>query len=198
MAEGSALAHDEVRPDPDPRPAFEQVVRDYGAKIYSTALHLTGNPDDAADLAQDVFERVYRNLHRYEPGTFDGWLYRITRNLFLDRVRRRSNVRCEPLPDEDWKVPASDEPGPADVIERATLEARLEQGLATLSPEFRLAVVLCDIEGLTYDEIVDATGWPLGTVRSRIHRGRKIMRDYLATHPSMDDVDVARRRERHE
>src|SRR5688500_18704438 len=83
----------------DPRPTFDQVVADYGAKIYSTALHLTGNPDDAADLAQDVFERVYRNLHRYEPGTFDGWVYRITRNLFLDRVRRRAYLRMEPLPD---------------------------------------------------------------------------------------------------
>ena len=198
VGKGGALGHDEAFCPPDPRPAFEQVVADYGAKIYSTALHLTGNPDDAADLAQDVFERVYRNLHRYEPGTFDGWLYRITRNLFLDRVRRRSNVRTEPLPEDDWKVPASTEPGPADVIERGTLEARLEHGLATLSPEFRLAVVLCDIEGLTYDEIVAATGWPLGTVRSRIHRGRKLMRDYLATHPALDEADGIRRRERHE
>ena len=192
------MPHDEVGSQPDPRPEFEQVVAEYGAKIFSTALHLTGNVDDAADLSQDVFERVYRNLHRYEPGTFDGWLYRITRNLFLDRVRRKSNLRTEPLPEEDWKVPASTDPGPADVIERATLEARLEQGLATLSPEFRLAVVLCDIEGLTYDEIVDATGWPLGTVRSRIHRARKSMRDYLAAHPNNDDAEVVRRRDRHE
>lgn len=192
------MAHDEAGSVGDPRPEFEQVVAEYGGKIYSTALHLTGNVDDAADLTQDVFERVYRNLHRYEPGTFDGWLYRVTRNLFLDRVRRRSNIRTEPLPEEDWKIPASAEPGPADVIERATLEARLEQGLATLSPDFRLAVVLCDIEGLTYDEIVAATGWPLGTVRSRIHRARKSMRDYLAAHPQFDEVDPAQRRERHE
>lgn len=183
-------ADDEQRV-PDPRPAIEDVVADYGAKIYSTALHLTGNVDDAADLAQDVFERVYRNLHRYQPGTFDGWLYRITRNLFLDRVRRSATVRMEPLPTDEWKVPPSTDPGPADVIERATLEARLERALASLSPDFRLAVVLCDIEGLTYDEIVDATGWPLGTVRSRIHRGRKTIRDYLAAHPDTD-IDAPR------
>ena len=180
------MPQDDVAPQPDPRPAIEDVVADYGAKIYSTALHLTGNVDDAADLAQDVFERVFRNLHRYQPGTFDGWLYRITRNLFLDRVRRKATVRMEPLPDEDWKVPASGDPGPADVIERATLEARLETALRSLSPDFRLAVVLCDIEGLTYDEIVAATGWPMGTVRSRIHRGRKTIRDYLASHPETD------------
>jgi RNA polymerase sigma-70 factor (ECF subfamily) len=183
--------------EPDPRPDFDQVVSEYGGKIYSIALHLTGNVDDAADLAQDVFERVYRNLHRYQPGTFDGWIYRITKNLFLDRVRRRAHLRMEPLPDGEWNAPASTEPGPADVMERTTLEARLELGLATLQPDFRLAVVLCDIEGLTYDEIVEATGWPLGTVRSRIHRGRKTMRDYLAAHPH-EEVDMPRRRERHE
>ena len=189
------MSQDDVAPQPDPRPAIEDVVADYGAKIYSIALHLTGNVDDAADLAQDVFERVFRNLHRYEPGTFDGWLYRITRNLFLDRVRRKATVRMEPLPHEEWKVPASTDPGPADVIERATLEARLETALASLSADFRLAVVLCDIEGLTYDEIVAATGWPLGTVRSRIHRGRKTIRDYLAAHPETD-LDAPRPRDR--
>jgi RNA polymerase sigma-70 factor, ECF subfamily len=165
---------------PDPRPTFEQVVVEYGDRVASMALRLTGNPHDAADLTQDVFERVYRNLHRYQPGTFDGWLYRITRNLFLDRVRRRAQVRFDPLPVEEWKAPASLEPGPADVVERATLEARLEMGLASLTPDFRLAVVLCDIEGLTYEEIVDTTGWPLGTVRSRIHRGRTQLRSALA------------------
>lgn len=181
----------------DPRPTFDEVVERYGDKIFTISLRLTGNRDDAADLSQDVFERVYRNLDRYEPGTFDGWLYRITRNLFLDRVRRGGKVRLEPLSTEEWQTPASEDPGPADVLERATLEADLEDGLATLSDDFRLAVVLCDIEGLTYDEIADATGWPIGTVRSRIHRGRKTMRDFLrARTPRESDVD-APSRERH-
>lgn len=178
----------------DPRPTFDEVVERYGDKIFTISLRLTGNRDDAADLSQDVFERVYRNLDRYEPGTFDGWLYRITRNLSLDRVRRGGKVRLEPLSTEEWQTPVSEEPGPADVLERATLEADLEDGLATLSADFRLAVVLCDIEGLTYDEIADATGWPIGTVRSRIHRGRKTMRDFLrARAPRSDDVDAPRR-----
>jgi RNA polymerase sigma-70 factor, ECF subfamily len=189
-------------PDPDavqadPRPTFDEVVQRYGDKIFTISLRLTGNRDDAADLSQDVFERVYRNLDRYEPGTFDGWLYRITRNLFLDRVRRGGKVRLESLSVEEWQAPASEDPGPADVVERATLEADLEDGLATLSADFRLAVVLCDIEGLSYDEIADATGWPLGTVRSRIHRGRKTMRDFLRARSRTDsDVD-APSRERH-
>ncbi|MGH3666371.1 MAG: sigma-70 family RNA polymerase sigma factor [Egibacteraceae bacterium] len=185
-------------PEPDPRPSFDEVVERYGQQIYNVALRLTGNPHDAADLTQDVFVRVYVNLDRYQPGTFDGWLYRITKNLFLDRARQRSRLRMEPLPEEEWRAPVSTEPGPADVLERRTLEATLERGLAGLSTDFRLAVVLCDIEALTYDEIVDVTGWPIGTVRSRIHRGRKVLREYLAALPGPVDgaPDHARERRR--
>lgn len=171
----------------DPRPTFDEVVERHGRQIYAIALRLTAHPEDAADLTQDVFERVYRNLDRYEPGTFDGWLYRVTKNLFLDRARRRSRVRMEPLPETEAGAPVCGEPGPADVLERRTLEASLERGLAQLGPEFRLAVVLCDVQGLTYDEIVAVTGWPLGTVRSRIHRGRRALRDFLGTLPPPSD-----------
>ncbi len=182
--------------EPDPRPTFDEVARRYGDRIYTVAYRLTGDPDDAADLTQDVFLRVYRNLDRYVPGTFDGWLYRITKNLFLDSVRRRGRVRMEPLPAEEWRTPASDEPGPADVVERRTLEARLDAGLRALPDDFRLAVVLCDLEGLSYDEIAEATGWPLGTVRSRIHRGRARIREHLARTPAEPDEPSHRRRER--
>ncbi len=173
----------------------------YRPRIYNVAYRLTGNAEDAADLTQDVFVRVLRNLHRYRPGTFDGWLYRITKNLFLDQVRRRRRVKVEPLTDEEWRAPQSDDPTPADVVERRTLEARLERGLRRLPAEFRLAVVLCDVEGLSYEEIADATGWPMGTVRSRIHRGRKQLRVFLeepaggaaegvAGHPAEDADDT--------
>jgi RNA polymerase sigma-70 factor (ECF subfamily) len=171
----------------DPRPTFDEVVELYGPKIYRIALRLTGNLEDAADLSQDVFLRIYGSLDRYEPGTFDGWLYRVTKNLFLDRARRRGRLRTEPLPEEEWRAPASADPGPADILERRTLEATLERGLAQLTADFRLAVVLCDVEGLTYDEIADITGWPLGTVRSRIHRGRRALRDFLAVQPAPTD-----------
>lgn len=165
--------------EPDPRPTIERVAEEYGDRIYTFAYRLTGDPHDAADLAQDVFIRVARNLHTYDPGTFDGWLYRITKNLFLDGVRKRARVREEPLPDEDWSAPASSDPSPADVVERDVLEADIAAGLASLRAEFRLAVVLCDVQGLSYEEIAAATGWPLGTVRSRIHRGRAGLRQAL-------------------
>lgn len=164
----------------EPRPDWQEVADHYGDTIYTMAYRLTGNADDAADLAQDVFVRVLRNLHTYRPGTFHGWLYRITKNLFLDRMRRARRIRMEPLVDEEeWRHPASREPGPADVIERGTLEARLAGGLESLPPTFRLAIVLCDVEGLSYEEIAEATGWPLGTVRSRIHRARRQLREHV-------------------
>ncbi len=183
--------HDDTAPDP--RPTWEEVARDHGRTIYNLAYRLTGDPDDAADLAQDVAVRVFRNLHRYQPGTFDGWLYRITKNLFLDRVRRTQRLRVLPLPDGDWREPASPDPTPADLVERRVLEASLEEGLRDLPATFRLAVVLCDIEGLTYEEIAEVTGWPLGTVRSRIHRGRKALRATVtAATPTEDDRSAPR------
>lgn len=165
----------------DPRPSWDEVAETYGPRVYRMAYHLTGDADEAADLAQDVFVRVYRNLDRYHPGRFDGWLYKIAKNLFLDRVRRRQRIRMQAFgeDEEGGDTTPSHEPGPADVVERRTLEARLESGLADLPPEWRLAVVLCDIEGLPYDEISRITGWPIGTVRSRIHRGRKQLRAHL-------------------
>jgi len=160
-------------------PSWEEVAEGYGDAIYTMAYRLTGNAEEAADLSQDVFVRVLRSLHTYRPGTFEGWLYRITKNLFLDRMRRRKRVRFEPLADEEWRHPVSSEPGPADLIDRSTFEARLDRALASLPPHYRLAVVLCDVEGLTYDEVAATTGWPLGTVRSRIHRGRRQLRQLL-------------------
>ncbi len=171
----------------DPRPGWEEVAEHYGPRIRRMAFKLTGDPHDAEDLTQDVFVRVYRNLEHYRPGTFDGWLYRITKNLFLDRMRRRARLRMQPLGEEEWEAPVSPEPGPADVLDNRMLGSRLERALAELGEDFRLAVVLCDVEQLSYEEIAELTGWPMGTVRSRIHRGRRQLREAL------DGIAVAER-----
>jgi RNA polymerase sigma-70 factor, ECF subfamily len=168
-----------VEDAPDPMPTWDEIAERYGDTVYSMAYRLCGDRDEASDLAQDVFVRVYRNLDRYRPGTFEGWLYRITRNLFLDRVRRRNRLRMEPLPEGDWREPREPGPGPAERAEERVLDDRLEVALAELPTTFRTAVVLCDVKGLTYEEIVATTGWPMGTVRSRIHRGRKLLRHRL-------------------
>lgn len=174
-------------PEPDPTPTWDEIATRYGKKVYTIAYRLTGDPEEAKDLAQDVFVRVYRNLDKYEPGTFDGWLYRITKNLFLDRVRRRQRVIMEPLPEEEWRQPEDEGPGPEARLDEGLLRGDLEQALTTLPPDFRTAVVLCDVQGLPYEEISEATGWPLGTVRSRIHRGRKLLRAALESREHGDD-----------
>jgi RNA polymerase sigma-70 factor, ECF subfamily len=169
-------------PDQAPSPSWEDVAERYGDTVFAMAFRLTGDRDEARDLAQDVFVRVYRNLDRYRPGTFEGWLYRITKNLFLDRMRRRARVRMEPLPDEEWRQPPESGPGPAEAAEAGVLRGDLELALRDLAPLFRTAVVLCDVQGLSYEEIATQTGWPIGTVRSRIHRGRRVLRGSLE-HP---------------
>ena len=162
-----------------PAPSWEEIAEQYGDTVFTMAFRLTGDRDEARDLAQDVFVRVYRNLDRYRPGTFEGWLYRITKNLFLDRLRRRSRLRWEPLPDEEWRQPADGGPGPAERIDDRLLRGDLEVALQRLPASFRVAVVMCDVQALSYEEIAEATGWPIGTVRSRIHRGRRLLRREL-------------------
>ena len=160
-------------------PSWDEVVRTHGARVYRLAYRLTGNPHDAEDLTQEVFVRVFRSLSSYTPGTFEGWLHRITTNLFLDSVRRRSRVRFEGLVDDAADRLPSSEPGPAQVYDDTHLDADVQAALDQLPPDFRAAVVLCDLEGLSYEEIAATLDIKLGTVRSRISRGRAQLRASL-------------------
>ena len=162
-------------------PSWDELVRQHADRVYRLAYRLSGNQHDAEDLTQETFIRVFRSVQNYQPGTFEGWLHRITTNLFLDMVRRRGRVRMESLPDDYDRVPA-DEPNPEQIYHDSRLGPDLQAALDSLPPEFRAAVVLCDIEGLSYEEIGATLGVKLGTVRSRIHRGRQALRDYLASH----------------
>lgn len=160
--------------------SWEEVARTHGRKIYNFAYRLTGSPDDAADLAQEVLLRVRRGLDGYRPGSFDGWLWRITRNAFLDEVRRRKRRPTSALPDELDRVASISTPSPDDVLASIRLGDDVQKALLELPYDFREAVVMCDIIGLSYDEIALAAAVPVGTVRSRIHRGRKMMREALS------------------
>jgi len=162
----------------DPTPSWEEVARTHGRKIYNFAYRLTGNPDDAHDLVQEVLLRVRRGLASYTPQSFDGWLWRITRNAFLDEVRRRKRRPVAPLPDDDRGV-GDPAPAPEDVLASVRLGEDVQRALLSLPYEFREAVVLCDVVGLSYDEIAAAVDIPVGTVRSRIHRGRAMLRELL-------------------
>jgi RNA polymerase sigma-70 factor (ECF subfamily) len=159
-------------------PSWDEVVREHGDRVYRLAYRLTGNAHDAEDLTQETFIRVFRSLASYKPGTFEGWLHRITTNLFLDMARRRSRVRMEGLPEDTDRI-VGDDPSPEQVYSDTHLDPDLQAALDELPPEFRAAVVLCDVEGLSYEEIGATLGVKLGTVRSRIHRGRQALRASL-------------------
>jgi RNA polymerase sigma-70 factor (ECF subfamily) len=170
-------------------PSWDELVRQHADRVYRLAYRLSGNQHDAEDLTQETFIRVFRSVQNYQPGTFEGWLHRITTNLFLDMVRRRSRIRMEALPEDYDRVPA-DEPNPEQIYHDSRLGADLQAALDSLPPEFRAAVVLCDIEGLSYEEIGATLGVKLGTVRSRIHRGRQALREYLAAHPQDSGISA--------
>ena len=164
--------------DPWTPPSWDEVVRTHSARVYRLAYRLTGNAHDAEDLTQEVFVRVFRSLSSYTPGTFEGWLHRITTNLFLDTVRRKQRIRFDALPDDTERLPGR-ERSPQQVLDDQQFDGDIQAALDALPPDFRAAVVLCDLEGLPYEEIAATLGIKVGTVRSRIHRGRAQLRAAL-------------------
>ena len=167
------------RPEDWTPPSWEEVVRAHSGRVYRLAYRLTGNQHDAEDLTQEVFVRVFRSLSNYTPGTFEGWLHRITTNLFLDSVRRKQRIRFEGFADDAPERLPGREPSPEAWYDDRTFDADVQAALDSLHPDFRAAVVLCDIEGLSYEEIAATLGVKLGTVRSRIHRGRSHLKGAL-------------------
>ncbi len=172
------VALDVIDPGDAPVPTWEEVARDHGRFIYTVAYRLTGRHDEAQDLVQEVLLRVRRGLETYQPGSLRGWLSRIATNAFLDEVRRQKRRPADPLPDDAERVI----PGglsASDALDAADLPDYLQAALRGLAEEFRVAVVLCDVVGMGYQEIADLVGVPVGTVRSRIHRGRSQLREAL-------------------
>jgi RNA polymerase sigma-70 factor (ECF subfamily) len=157
-------------------PTWEEVARTHGRFLYNVAYRLTGNDDDAYDLVQEALLRVRKGLETYQPGSMEGWLSRIVTNVFLDEVRRKRRRPVEILPEDPERLlPAT--PGADEPTDR--LSDDVQAALRRLPEDFRTAVVLCDVVGLSYEEIADAISVPVGTVRSRIHRGRRLLRTAL-------------------
>jgi RNA polymerase sigma-70 factor (ECF subfamily) len=147
--------------------------------MYSVAYRLAGNQSDAEDVVQEALLRVKRGLESYTPGSLQGWLARIVTNVFLDETRRRKRRPQTHLPDDPDRVLAG-APGADEALAMETLPDHLQRAITSLPEEFRTAVVLCDVAGLTYAEIAEQRGIPVGTVRSRIHRGRLQLREVLS------------------
>jgi RNA polymerase sigma-70 factor (ECF subfamily) len=168
---------DPSKPDPSTM-AWADVVARYADVTYTMAYRLTGDDEDARDLAQDVLIRLHKGLARYREGNFEGWLYRTTMNAFRDRLRKRKRLREDELPDD---VPTQMKTTP--IVEEAVAAGELhrvvQEALVKLPAEYRQAVVLRDLEGRSYDEIAEILQIPSGTVRSRIHRGREALRELL-------------------
>jgi RNA polymerase sigma factor (sigma-70 family) len=139
----------------------------------ANAYRLTGNRPDAEDLTQEVIVRVFRNLPNYTPGSFEGWLYRITINLFLDRVRRRHGVRLVPLADTLQPLAGAT---PDQVLENRTFDPDVRSALDALTPGYLAAIVLHDVDGLTDEEIATTLCIKYRTVASRLHRARAQLR----------------------
>lgn len=169
---------DAASAETDRVPTWEEIARDEGDFIYTVAYRLTGNREDAQDLVQEVMVRVQRGLRTYTPGSLRAWLGRITTNAFLDDARRRQRRPQAALPeDPDTVLPPA--PSAEAASSSDSLPDDLQAMLAELPEDYRLAVVLSDVAGMPYAEIADQLGVPVGTVRSRIHRGRLALRERI-------------------
>jgi RNA polymerase sigma-70 factor (ECF subfamily) len=172
--------------------AWETIVRSFAGRIFSICYHYTGQRDEAEDLTQEIFIRIYQNLGTFRPesGSFANWALRLSRNLIIDRFRRTRRFRnfagseeLEALPIQDHTVP-----GPLRKIEQAEACRILGEALHALSPETKEAVVLKDLQGMAYQEIAEVLGIPEGTVKSRLRRGRLALAQRLARHPARREI----------
>jgi len=170
-----------VPPSADQTAFLETAMQQYGKATYNFAFRLTGNEADARDLTQDAFIRVYRAWRSFQPGTsFLSWIYRIVTNLYRDELRRRKGRFQEEIPEDNAPQEFSGQRplavNPIDDYVERQLSEPLSKALAQLSAEQRQVVILADIEEYSYQEIAEIMSCSIGTVRSRLHRARALLR----------------------
>ncbi len=155
--------------------AWRDLVARHTRRVFHLAYRFVGRVDEAEDLTQDIFVKVYQNLARYDPGhgAFTTWLTAVARNLAIDHHRKRREERVRRIEDDGFvENVRSPEDGPQGTLERSERVTLVRSGLRALPRELREPIVLCDLQGLPYDEAAAALGVPLGTVKSRLNRGR--------------------------
>jgi RNA polymerase sigma-70 factor (ECF subfamily) len=160
--------------------AFEVLTERYEKKVYSLAWRLTGNREDADDLAQEAFLKAWRSILYFRgDAAFGTWMTYIVTNLWRDGLRKR-HVSAESLDERADRIP-SGEAGPEALYESRERQESVQRLIRELAPEYRLVLVLRDIEGYAYTDITDMTGLPMGTVKSRISRARERLRELLVS-----------------
>ena len=165
--------------------AFNQLVMAYQGTAYNVAYRVMGNSETAADACQDAFLKAYKSIKQYEGGSFKSWLFRIVTNTCYDHLRykkRRPATSLEDMtdnPDEHNTHLVSDIEAPEDRVLRGELNDLIQLGINQLPEDQRLVLVLSDVQGMAYKEIAEIIDQPLGTVKSRLSRGRRRLRDFL-------------------
>lgn len=168
--------------------AFNRLVLEYQEVAFNLAYRMLGDPDMAADATQNAFISAYKALSGYRGGSFKSWVMRIVSNTCLDEIRRqkrRPTTQLEPYDpesDEEIESPSwlsDDNPSPEEVLESSELERAIQDCLQSMKQDFRMVVIMVDIQGMDYQEASDSTGLPLGTIKSRLARARGKLRECL-------------------
>lgn len=181
------------------RDAFEQQALPLLNQLYGAAMRMTRNPSDAQDLVQDTYARAFAAFHQFKQGTnLKAWLYRILTNTYINQYRKKQRSPYQGSIDEleEWQVGSAESmtatsarSAEAEAIDRLP-QSQIKDALNSLSEDFRLVVYLADVEGFSYQEIADIMKTPVGTVMSRLHRGRKLLRTKLGSYAHAQGMDV--------